>query len=821
MWFTPEMPGPQETRVKKGTKVPQIHIVWIRSPLFSLTIFWVLGLYMVISPWDFDVYGLSLLMSVCIAGFFIRPEAGRILLVYVAVFLLGILTSAVLAENTPSENLAPYKKVRVYSALVQAGPFFDGETAYLDLKLVGTSTRFDGVMTEASGEYVQLRVHHKSRNPGYEATCGQPGDIIRVFGALKPRKTRKAYAPKTENWNSQSRRIQYFSELKRSDLCTTTFGQADRSWWNSIQKFRSSLSSDLFRICEGESCPLLLALLVGEKRLMPFAMKELLQKAGLSHLIAVSGLHFGITIGAVQWLLVLLLRLVSIRFRSVRVHRWTSLSCIPFLLIYVVLTGGNPSCVRAACMFLVFLFAKALSRTTQLLPMFAVSLIGILAYDLRGLFDLSAGLSFAAVFGIYNYLQRENAMGTQMQIGTIRKALRNLGGVTVAATVFTLPLVLYSFHWFSIGGLALNVIATPLMSLVILPSLLVGIATDVLSGPISQCCLTVAESGVACMLWLSRSFMKLDWMGFYVTPPRVSTMLMWWLVLTGIYHIRDPIRYLRRFYKSVVFVGFVLAIWMVNSGDETRELRIHFLPVGQGDSVFIEFPSGESMLIDTGPSFANYSAAKSVIGPYIRRRGYTRIDAFVVTHSDNDHAGGVQNILDEFDVGRVFWNTKKQPSSSLRVSSITSKDKLSFGRAKFQVLHPACFDECLKGLSENNKSTVIRLDYGKTSFLFTGDIEAEVERTLIEHSSHLLDVDVLKVPHHGSKSSSTKDFLEAVTPDVSVVLVGESNRFNHPHREVLRRLQNETDRAVLRTDLNGLIQIVSNGQEYHVVAEFP
>ena len=160
------MPGPQEIRVKKGTKASQIHIVWIRSPLFSLTIFWVLGLYMVISPWDFDVYGLSLLMSVCIAGFFLKPGAGRILLVYVAVFVLGILTSAVLAESTPSENLAPYTKVRVYSALVQGGPFFDGETAYFDLRLVGTSTRFDGVMTEASGEYVQLRVHHKSRNPG-------------------------------------------------------------------------------------------------------------------------------------------------------------------------------------------------------------------------------------------------------------------------------------------------------------------------------------------------------------------------------------------------------------------------------------------------------------------------------------------------------------------------------------------------------------------------------------------------------------------------------------------------------------------------------
>ncbi|MEE2903974.1 MAG: DNA internalization-related competence protein ComEC/Rec2 [Myxococcota bacterium] len=808
------------------TSNPDRVLIWARNPLFPLVAIWVAGLYVSISPRDFALFGLWTVLATCLGCFLGEPKVRRLPLLYVGIFGLGSLVGTRFNVIEDADKNA-YDGTRIFSALVRSGPFHGEKASYLDVQLVGTSTGFQASMTASYGEFVQLKVQRTLDERTPDWGCGRPGDVIRVMGKLTPRKKGLADEPRKEQWNASNRVFSYFSELKSPDLCMVTYPKAETGWYVLLQEFRTQLATKLYMNRRPDTYSFMLALLIGEKRLMSQSTKDLLQKAGLSHLVAVSGLHFGIAIGSLQFVFLVLCRVLSLHFRGLRVHRWASLTTIPCVFAFIVLTGGNPSCVRAGIMFLLFLSSQLLNRQNQLLSMLTVSVVLILTYDLQGLFDVSVQLSFAALFGIVNYTSHLKIRALRPDFGRFRIFLDGLVGVTVATGLFTMPLVLYHFHWLSLSGFVLNLVATPLMSLVILPALLVGVLFEVMGLSLSELLLGWSESGIELLLTLADSFKTIDWLGFYVAPPSRMSLILVWLSLSFLFHQRKPLLWLAQHFRFVVIFSSVLALATMAPFTDKKELLIHFIPVGQGDTVFLEFPNGQTMLIDTGPSISDYSAAKSVIGPYIRRRGYTQIDAVVITHSDNDHAGGIADVLREFEVGTVYWNFETSSVSGkvqrqlTRTVNLRLGDKLSFGTVKLQVLHPECLGSCLSSISENQRSVVIRLDYGATSALFTGDIGAETEQKLLQHSKELLDVDVLKVPHHGSRSSSTLPFLQAVSPDFSIVMVGAKNRFGHPHAEVYRNLQAFSSRQVLRTDTNGLIRLVSDGLAHRVEVENP
>jgi len=766
------------------------------------------------------------LLATAIPCFFSKPKAKRLPLLYLGVFGLGSLVGA-RYNLTEVVDKSSYDGVRVFSALVRSGPFHGERQSYVDVQLVSTSTGFQGNMIASYGEGVQLKVQRTPDESVQDWPCGRPGDVIRVIGKLKPRKKALADEPRRGQWNSENRGLSYFATLNSRDLCMVTYPKAETGGHVILQDFRAQLATDLYMNSRSDTYSFLLALLIGEKRLMSQSTKDLLQKAGLSHLVAVSGLHFGITVGSLHILFLVLFRVLALYFRGFRIHRWAALSTIPCVFAFVVLTGGNPSCVRAGIMFLFFLSSQILNRQTQLLSVLTLSMVVILAYDLQGLFDVSVQLSFAAVFGIVNYTNQRRARASRPSFGRFRTLLDGVMGVTVAASLFTMPLVLYHFHWLSLSGFALNLVATPLMSLMILPALLLGVLSEVMNLSLSGLFVACSELGIDLLLALAHSFRAMDWLGFYVTPPSTMTIVLAWLTLSFIFHLRKPYLWFAHYFRPVCIGSFVFVLATMAPFTGKSELCVHFIPVGQGDAVFLEFPNGQSMLIDSGPSFAHYSAAKSIIGPYIRRRGYTYIDAVVITHSDNDHAGGIADILREFEVGQVYWNLQtvngraERRQELKRSVSLVKGDKMNFGKVELQVLHPDCLGACLTSVSENQRSAVIRLDYGATSMLFTGDIGAESEQKLLQHSTELLDVDVLKVPHHGSRSSSTLRFLQAVSPEFSIIMVGAKNRFGHPHAEVYRNLQTFSSRQVLRTDTNGLVQLVSDGLAHRVQVENP
>ncbi len=283
----------------------------------------------------------------------------------------------------------------------------------------------------------------------------------------------------------------------------------------------------------------------------------------------------------------------------------------------------------------------------------------------------------------------------------------------------------------------------------------------------------------------------------------------------------------RWFIAIVAVLALFISVRAVVVHDDARDpFSLTVLDVGQGDAILLTAPSGEHALIDAGPD-------ARVLGPLARELGYfdRTIDLLVLTHPDLDHLGGMVSILERYQVGRVLMTGIAQDSVEYRrfqervaelhiPVTIASRGRaLTLGNdasaAHLTVLWP---DRPLVGTrpdKPNNTSVVLKVVFGETSFLLTGDIEADTEAQLVGHGGDTLAASVLKIAHHGSDTSSTTAFLAAVQPDIALISVGQHNSFGHPSRRVLRRLERAGVR-IYRTDEEGTIRVTSDGKTFQI-----
>ncbi len=263
-------------------------------------------------------------------------------------------------------------------------------------------------------------------------------------------------------------------------------------------------------------------------------------------------------------------------------------------------------------------------------------------------------------------------------------------------------------------------------------------------------------------------------------------------------------------------------------------LLVAFLDVGQGDAIVIITPSKKVIVIDTG-EYDGRSKKKSsdIISNFLKMYDIKKIDCMVLTHSHSDHIGGAYNLLKNFEVGEV-WDTGHKSTSALYLKILNLikekkikyiipnvNDKIAVDTAvNIRVLH--CLKTTsVKYLNTNNTSIVLKLEYNNFSTLFTGDIEAPIEKNLVDSDSVSLKAVVLKAPHHGSSTSNSIDFLKAVAPQFTVISVGQNNRYNHPSQTVLNRYKEFSDMKLFRTDQQGTIEMLTDGKELKVKLQVP
>lgn len=274
---------------------------------------------------------------------------------------------------------------------------------------------------------------------------------------------------------------------------------------------------------------------------------------------------------------------------------------------------------------------------------------------------------------------------------------------------------------------------------------------------------------------------------------------------------------------AVVYLVETPSINVEGKSSEGKELKVDFLDVGQGDAIYIRIPDNVDVLIDGGPNNSILNELGEVM-PFWDKE----IDLMILTHPHSDHVAGLVEILRRYKVKKILYTgvvhtapdylawLKEIKDQKIPLEIVDKKSKIKLGGSvELEFLYPQKSFLNRKVENLNNTSIIARLVYGETSFLFTGDAEREVEEELLSLDSMFLDSDVLKVGHHGSESSSSLEFLSAVSPTLAVIQVGTDNSFNHPHGKTLFNLQNVPS-VIYRTDTQGRISMISDGQNIFV-----
>ena len=458
--------------------------------------------------------------------------------------------------------------------------------------------------------------------------------------------------------------------------------------------------------------------------------------------------------------------------------------------------------------------------------------------------DISFQLSFVAVLAIFLGLhrfriRRENRDKVRDDAPSQwRQRLLRWAGlyclVTLSATVGTFPLVATHFHIVSLLGLLANLLVVPLLGSVSVVLGLASAALIFLHEGVATLVVQSAGAVISVCVWMVEAIAALPFAAVHsVTFTLFEIILFYTLCVSLLFssYIQPP--WFRRVFLSCL-LGLVLfdgLYWMTQRYFQT-ELRVSFLDVGQGDAAVVEFPGSHVMVIDAGGFLSQtFDSGRAIVAPFLWQRKIGRVDTLVLSHPNLDHYGGLEFLAEHFGVTSIWLNRDSKRSKSRRfrrlMTTLQEHDiqiqtlcydtpNREIGGVRIKILHPPCGQT---RFSTNDASLVLRLSHGEVDFLFSGDVEAAGEGILLATPARL-ESEILKVPHHGSRSSSTQPFLEAVSPQVAVASLGYQNRFRFPAPEVVDRYERQGT-ELLRTDQVGTVTVRSNGESYRVETFLP
>jgi competence protein ComEC len=581
-----------------------------------------------------------------------------------------------------------------------------------------------------------------------------------------------------------------------------------------LDSLRERLRREIASACGASSHTgaVLRALVLGERSGLVSDRRRIYATAGLSHLLAVSGLHLSLVAG----LLFALTRAALQRsyWVAARWHpdAWASLVAIAAAIGYSTLTGWAPSTGRACVMACAIFVARLVGRPPDFIRPLALACVLLLVVNPRQLFLPGFQLSFMAVVGI--------ALATRHPLArrwvptlALGRALLALGVVSLGASLATAPLVLYHFGRVSLIGLALNLIAVPWVTYLLLPAALLG----------SLMSLIVPQWGVALLRAAGRLAQVLDATARWAAelPFSAIDLPVDALGVVGAVVLVAALLVARGRWRSVAVCGALLLtgdlIAGVGCGGPQPGVKLSFIDVGQGDSILVRFGDGATMLVDAGGSgWSGYDPGEQRVVPYLESLGVRELDYLVISHPDADHVGGARAVLGAFPVGEVWlcwhaghneWVERLRRWADSRAVPVRVPRSVRHGGATVrQLWPPAGRPSCADPLSStNDNSIVLQVKDAAGAVLLSGDIERDVEARLVSRGE-LSRVTLLKVPHHGSNTSSTEQLLRRLRPSLAVVSCGSFNRFGFPHRAVVQRYR-RLGIPLVRTDQLGTVSV--------------
>lgn len=596
-------------------------------------------------------------------------------------------------------------------------------------------------------------------------------------------------------------------------------------------------------------------MLTGNRHNIDPAVTTAFSKTGLSHVLAISGLHVGIVSLCFVLLIKLVLKTLPVFKATHRRHSAALVVALLPVLIYCIFSGFAPSTQRAFIVLVIFIAGFAALRTQDSFNSAVTAALLILLLFPDALFSVSFQLSFAAIFGIIFGYRMLTAAGLTLNgaISGPRRRTRFCRGLSrifygtascafmsLCAILATTPIVMHYFFNAGWIGLLLNLLMIPLLTFIVLPCGLLALLLawwPGLAGLFVKLAAFCLNRGIEATLygaalphtsgkWFAPTWWEL--VCYYV----LLFSLWYWLAPErrhrgsgGFFKARLATPVCRLSFSLIIVSALGLsgsaAYWLKDRYFRT-DVKITFIDIGQGNAAFIEFPQGYNVLIDGGGfrSTSDFDVGKNVLEPFLRHRKVAAIDTIILTHGDYDHVGGLFYIVENFKVGHV-WLPDFASKESLAFMATMHAAGVAYGFAvqgdllrlspgyTAQVLNPPADitrNYLRKKPDVNDCSLVLQITCGDYTVLFTGDISKQVEAYLVGKYGQALQSDILLSPHHGSKTANSPEFIRAVQPTYAVFSAGYNNNYKFPHPEILQRYA-EQDIVILRTDLMGALEL--------------
>jgi competence protein ComEC len=808
----------------------------MHKPLIPLTLAYITGLLLGHGFLYFP-YSISILVILCVllAGILTRLDKltlPRLPLIIIP-GLIGMAAYLYSAAWSPADHYTRHfttdKAFHTITGRIASPPDRDPDRTGFVMEI----SEIDGIAMTGK---IRLSVGGEMNSAGY-------GDIIRVRGKL--------FEPAGFN---NPRGFDYAGYLAQSNISAMMYSKTSEAiqvisrsagMFRTIQDWRERIRQSFLESTTGDGSAILQAMVLGEEGRLTDELRDRFMAAGVTHIISISGSHLGMVavlcFGLIRGLLFMLperfYHRLTLSTDPKIIAAWLTL---PLVVFYTLLAGGQMATIRSLIMISAGLLAIISDRENALTHALALAALVILIGNPQAIFDISFQLSFLSVMviGYVVSLWNELQFKAETRFQKIRNSALLLIIISLSTGLATGPLVAYYFNQISFAGLVSNLIIIPFAGMVVVP---LGLFSGILSLfthhlPLGWLNQTTSDIFINTVSFFSR-------LPFAEFHPPAPTLL--WLLLYAVFFISLSLHIgarLRSRFKpfgsssrvstlpviGTVLAGMCLLLPLALSLIPEQRLLLSFPDVGQGDCALIELPTGQTILIDGGGTRDNrFDIGRRILAPYLWNRGIRRLDLMVLSHPHPDHMNGLIAILKKFEVAAVWesgldidlpgYGEFREVIRDRKIPHrmVSADDPpMMFGEAAISVLHPRrgfLSHDRLAYSAENNRSLVVQIKSEGRGLLYMGDVGIEVERNIMM-SMQGMKTDLIKVPHHGSKSSSSEDFISQIRPAIAVMTVGRGNPYHHPSDEVLERY-GKIGALICRTDSDGAVTIAMSREK--------
>ena len=611
-----------------------------------------------------------------------------------------------------------------------------------------------------------------------------------------------------------------------------------------ILDFKKYVKNILNTNLQKDEANLCIGLLIGDRTNISKQIEEDFKNSNLTHMLAVSGSHFTYIILAISFV-----------NKGIKRKRLGQIIMIIVIILFMNLTGNTASVVRSGIMAIYIILASIFHKRADIWTSMAVAIIIQLINNPYAIFDIGLQLSYGGVIGIVvfnknilskilyfdNYIkinikekiQKNNKYkmqeinNTEIKLSKVKKYIIEASAVTISANIVIIPIMMYHFNTISFTFLISNLLVGPILGFVVIFGFILIFLSFILNSFLMPF-FFILNILISIILYIAHICANLPFSKVFVpTPNKLMLVLFYLNLFILVYYKEKNVKNKKQKYSSILLIIIIIFNFIYPLADSTKKnLTINFIDVGQGDSTLIRVDN-KNILIDGGGSLYSdsFDVGEKTLFPYLLDRGITYLDYVIVSHFDADHFQGLEYVINNIKVKNAIISSLGQNSKEyetflnlakkkkINIIYVKKGDSINFNNAKIEILYPD--NEIINDNAKNNNALVCKLIYNNFSMLFTGDIEEIAEKKILklyEKNKEKLRADVLKVGHHGSKTSSSYDFIKTVFPKIALIGVGKDNNFGHPNLGVIERLE-KSGATIYRTDNMGEIElsIKSNG----------